>query len=521
MGAFLLFVCVLAPFVMLACCASRGRRRRAAPPAACGNKSLPLPPGSMGWPYVGETFQLYSSKNPDVFFARKQNRHGPIFKTHILGCPCVMVSSPEAARFVLVTQAHLFKPTFPASKERMLGRQAIFFQHGDYHAHLRRIVSRAFFPEAIRGSVPAIEAIALRSLASWDGQLVNTFQEMKLYALNVALLSIFGEEEMRYIEELKQCYLTLEKGYNSMPVNLPGTLFHKAMKARKRLGDIVAHIISARRSREQEQQGKQSDLLASFLDDREALTDAQIADNVIGVIFAARDTTASVLTWMVKFLGDHPAVLKAVIRLMDKSNRIAGRAGGDRSVQELPRRGADVGGHPADAHDEPCYPGDDAGGVHPVLHLQGGRGGRGVPRVPDPQGLEGAAPVPEHPPQPRPLRVPGQVRPLPLRGGAQAQHLHALRQRDPLVPGQRARQAGDARALPPPRHQLQVVHRQVRERRAVRTLRAAAQRPAHDLHPQGLCSVATRDKSCTYQAKTDGNPNGCTWWYLVWYILLL
>ncbi|KAG2653292.1 abscisic acid 8'-hydroxylase 1-like [Panicum virgatum] len=313
MGALLLFVCLLAPFVLA--CAARGRRRRAAAPA-CG-KALPLPPGSMGWPYVGETFQLYSSKNPNVFFARKQNRYGPIFKTHILGCPCVMVSSPEAARFVLVTQAHLFKPTFPASKERMLGPQAIFFQQGDYHAHLRRLVSRAFSPEAIRASVPAIEAIALRSLRSWDGQLVNTFQEMKLYALNVALLSIFGEEEMRYIEELKQCYLTLEKGYNSMPVNLPGTLFHMAMKARKRLGDLVAHIISARRERRQR---GSSDLLASFLDAREALTDAQIADNVIGVIFAARDTTASVLTWMVKFLGDHPSVLKAVI---DEQEEIA------------------------------------------------------------------------------------------------------------------------------------------------------------------------------------------------------
>lgn len=319
MGAFLLFVCLLAPVVVLAC-AIRGRKRRATS-AAAGGKALPLPPGSMGWPYVGETFQLYSSKNPNVFFARKQNRYGPIFKTHILGCPCVMVSSPEAARFVLVTQAHLFKPTFPASKERMLGPQAIFFQQGDYHAHLRRLVSRAFSPEAIRGSVPAIEAIALRSLESWDGRLVNTFQEMKLYALNVALLSIFGEEEMRYIEELKQCYLTLEKGYNSMPVNLPGTLFHKAMKARKRLGAIVAHIIEARREGERQ---RGSDLLASFLDDREALTDAQIADNVIGVIFAARDTTASVLTWMVKFLGDHPAVLKAVIEEQQEIARSKG-----------------------------------------------------------------------------------------------------------------------------------------------------------------------------------------------------
>jgi len=307
MAAFILFLCLLVPLVVIVC-AVRGRRSSSSSSSSGGKKSsLPLPPGSMGWPYVGETTQLYSSKNPNVFFARKRNKYGPIFKTHILGCPCVMVSSPEAAKFVLVTQAHLFKPTFPASKERMLGRQAIFFQQGDYHAHLRRLVSRAFSPESIRGSVPAIEAIALRSLRSWDGLHVNTFQEMKTYALNVALLSIFGDEEMQYIEELKQCYLTLEKGYNSMPVNLPGTLFHKAMKARKRLGAIVAHIISARRERE-----RGSDLLGSFMDGREALTDDQIADNAIGVIFAARDTTASVLTWMVKFLGDNPAVLKSV-----------------------------------------------------------------------------------------------------------------------------------------------------------------------------------------------------------------
>jgi hypothetical protein len=152
-------------------------------------------------------------------------------------------------------------------------------------------------------------------------------------------------------------------------------------------------------------------------------------------------------------------------------------------------------------------------------------------RVPDPQGLEGVAPVPEHPPQPRPLPLPGQVRPLPIRGQSlsllllrhlchvrqvlsllriewlasvsgcsQAQHVHAVRQRDPLVPGERARQAGDARALPPPRHQIQVVHLQVRERRAVRPLRAAAQRPAHDLRSQGLIEEPL---------------HGHGWWYML------
>lgn len=135
------------------------------------------------------------------------------------------------------------------------------------------------------------------------------------YAFNVALLSIFGKDEVTGIDELKQCYYTLEKGYNSMPINLPGTLFHKAMKARKRLGEIVGNIIYSRREKQRQKPGEAigTDLLWSFLETKEGLTDAQIADNVIGVIFAARDTTASVLTWIVKFLGDNPSVLEAVI----------------------------------------------------------------------------------------------------------------------------------------------------------------------------------------------------------------
>ncbi|CAI0441987.1 unnamed protein product [Linum tenue] len=269
---------------------------------------LPLPPGSLGYPYVGETFQMYS-QDPNVFFASKQSKYGSIFKTHILGCPCVMISSPEAAKFVLVTKSNLFKPTFPASKERMLGRQAIFFHQGDYHSKLRKLVLRAFMPQSLHYIVPQVESLAVHALRSWEAtHEINTYLEMKTYTFNVALLSIFGNDGAMYGEDLKRCYYVLEKGYNSMPVNLPGTLFHKAMKARKELGRILAKIMAARR----EMKLDHNDLLGSFMEDKEGLTDEQIADNVIGVIFAARDTTASALTWALKYLRDNPSVLQAV-----------------------------------------------------------------------------------------------------------------------------------------------------------------------------------------------------------------
>ncbi|KDP23025.1 hypothetical protein JCGZ_01688 [Jatropha curcas] len=288
-------------------------------------QKLPLPPGTLGWPYIGETFQLYS-QNPNVFFASKQKRYGSVFKTHILGCPCVMISSPEAAKFVLVTRAHLFKPTFPASKERMLGKQAIFFHQGEYHTKLRKLVLRAFVPESIKYIVSDIETIAKDALKSWEGRIVNTFQEMKTYTFDVALLSIFGKDEFQYREDLKRCYYILEEGYNSMPINLPGTLFHKAMKARKELAQILAKTLSTRRQMKLDR----TDLLGSFMGDKEGLTDEQIADNIIGVIFAARDTTASVLTWILKYLEENPSVLEAVTK--EQEEIVKSKEEGDENI---------------------------------------------------------------------------------------------------------------------------------------------------------------------------------------------
>ncbi|XP_075496935.1 abscisic acid 8'-hydroxylase CYP707A2-like isoform X1 [Primulina tabacum] len=272
-----------------------------------GTVQLPLPPGTMGWPYIGETLILYS-QNPNVFFASKVKKYGSIFKSHILGCPCVMISSPEAAKVVLVSKSHLFKPTFPASKERMIGKQAIFFHQGEYHTKLRKLVLRAFMPESIKNIVSHIESLAVGSLEAWEGKLMTTYQEMKTYTFNVALISIFGKDEALYREDLKRCYYILEKGYNSMPINVPGTLFYKAMKARKELDKILAKILSLRRQTKSDH----ADLLGSFMGEAVGLTDEQIADNIIGVIFAARDTTASVLTWILKFLAENPSVLQAV-----------------------------------------------------------------------------------------------------------------------------------------------------------------------------------------------------------------
>ncbi|VAI18333.1 unnamed protein product [Triticum turgidum subsp. durum] len=267
MAFFLLLLCILISVAIVSYAHHVIRRQRRGPQGSARGRhekaALKLPPGSMGLPYIGETLQLYS-QDPSVFLSSKQKRYGEIFKTHLLGCPCVMLASPEAARF-----------------------------------------------DAVRST-----------LAAWaDGDAASTFHAMKRLSFDVGIVTIFGGRlDERRKEELRRNYAVVEKGYNSFPNGFPGTLYYKAIQARRRLNGVLSDILHERRER-----GEPGDDLLGCLmrsragggddDDEEEgalLTDEQVADNVIGVLFAAQDTTASVLTWIVKYLHDRPKLLEAV-----------------------------------------------------------------------------------------------------------------------------------------------------------------------------------------------------------------
>lgn len=84
-------------------------------------------------------------------------------------------------------------------------------------------------------------------------------------------------------------------------------------KARKRLSKILSRIMKERKEKGWLEEKDLLECLMSSTDEKgEHLSDDQIADNVIGVLFAAQDTTASVLTWVLKYLHDNPKLLEAV-----------------------------------------------------------------------------------------------------------------------------------------------------------------------------------------------------------------
>uniref|UniRef100_A0A803NN53 Uncharacterized protein n=1 Tax=Cannabis sativa TaxID=3483 RepID=A0A803NN53_CANSA len=106
----------------------------------------------------------------------------------------------------------------------------------------------------------------------------------------------------------------------AFPLRFPGTRFYMGLQARKRIMSMIEKEISERRSglgvcRE--------DFLEHLLGDDDhkgchddatntnssTLSDAEIQDNILTMIIAGQDTTASAITWMVKYLDENQEVL--------------------------------------------------------------------------------------------------------------------------------------------------------------------------------------------------------------------
>lgn len=83
-------------------------------------------------------------------------------------------------------------------------------------------------------------------------------------------------------------------------------------QARKLLNETLRKLIQKKRESRKQGGGLLGVLLGANDQKLNHLTDSQIADNIIGVIFAAHDTTASVLTWVLKYLHDNGDLLQAV-----------------------------------------------------------------------------------------------------------------------------------------------------------------------------------------------------------------
>nr|CAD1841005.1 unnamed protein product [Ananas comosus var. bracteatus] len=163
---------------------------------------------------------------------------------------------------------------------------------GDDHRQIRAAVGQFLKPEVLKMYVNKIdEEVRYHIKMNWTGhQTVTVMPLIKCLTFDVICSLVFGLDRGHTRQALAKEFVDVIAGMWSIPVNLPFTRFNKSLRASRR----------ARRILSEEGCGN------------EALTEEEIVDNTIFVMVAGHDTTAILITFMIRQLEKDPAIYARV-----------------------------------------------------------------------------------------------------------------------------------------------------------------------------------------------------------------
>ncbi len=264
-----------------------------------------LPPGKMGLPFIGETFTFL--REPD-FAVKRFEQYGPVYKTHLMGRPTAVLAGAEANEFILNSGMEYlaWASGWPNTFKELLGR-SLFVQDGEEHLHKRKLIAPAFHGRALASYVEMMELIIQKHLALWEEKREFAwFTEFKKMTFEIATVLLIGAEPGEDTAVLSQKFSELTTGFFTLPVNMPGTPFAKALKARDYILDYIGQQIAKRKSNPQND--ALSMLILSEDEDGNKLTEQEIEAQALLLLFAGHETTTSLLTSFCMELGRNPEV---------------------------------------------------------------------------------------------------------------------------------------------------------------------------------------------------------------------
>ncbi|KAF5768537.1 putative cytochrome P450 [Helianthus annuus] len=285
-----------------------------------------LPPGSFGWPFLGETLALVRANLdgvPERFVQERIEKYGSslVFKTSLLGERVAVLCGPAGHKFRFANENKLVGAWWPLPITRLLG-ESLITTGGDEAKWIRRRMLSYLGPDAFATHyIATMDVVTRRHIdIHWRGkEQVNVFQTVKLYAFELACRLFLSLEEPNHIAKLASLFNIFLKGMLEWPISFPGTRFYSAIKATDTIRMDLMMIIKARRVEIEEgkvssSQDLLSHLLTSSDENGRYLTEKDIANNILVLLFAGHDTSTAAITFLIKSLGEHPDIYDKVLK---------------------------------------------------------------------------------------------------------------------------------------------------------------------------------------------------------------
>jgi len=284
--------------------------------AASSDGTLP-PPGPRLPRFVSTILVLFFERPAMRFMHR---RYGdtftidmPVFGRSTFAC------RPDLVKQIFQASPEVLSYSRPSPLAKVLGPGSLFAMDGRQHLDERRLILPAFHGERMRSYEGIIDQEAAREMASWpEGVDFPTLEPFMRITLRSILRCVFGAEgdELDELAELLPEFVTLGSRLALIPVLQrdlgPRTPGRKFQRLRREYDAVIERMIDKTLADPDLEQRNDimSMLLRAHYEDGSYMSRSAIADELLTLLAAGHETTATSLAWGVERLRRNPWILR-------------------------------------------------------------------------------------------------------------------------------------------------------------------------------------------------------------------
>ena len=284
---------------------------------------VPFPPGETNFSL---TRTRRFAEKPFELLLESYERFGPVFTLRLLHSNVVFMLGPEANHYLLVANASNFtwRDGFFRDLIGLMG-DGLLTVDGDFHRRSRRIMLPVFHRDHIAASLATIFEETERALEPLGpGAEIDLYAWTRRLAMRVAMRALFGVDpdgrRARAIDAaglFEEALAFYSSDYLLRVLRTRRSPWGRMQMAARELDELIYNEIAERRG-----SGRRGEDILSLLLDAEdeegnRLSDLQIRDEVMTLLFAGHDTTTSTVSFMFYELARHPHIAGRLVAEQD------------------------------------------------------------------------------------------------------------------------------------------------------------------------------------------------------------
>jgi len=248
------------------------------------------------------------------FLTRCARDYGDVVGFSLFRVRYCLVNDPTLIERVLVHEHdHVIKHGDLRQLKPALG-DGLLTNEGDAWRRQRRLVQPAFSHECIRTYADITVRSSEQMLTSWrDGDVHDVHADLMSVTLQIVAQALFGVNmalQERAVGAALRGFMDLleQAAGGRFPLWVPTPANRRLRRAIRRFDALISSVIRERRA----SGGQGTDLLSLLLTTADetgaGMTDREVRDEVITLLFAGHETTGLALSWTLFLLGQHPEI---------------------------------------------------------------------------------------------------------------------------------------------------------------------------------------------------------------------